>query len=138
MTPLAAATEWHDATGWRGGRTLNATVSLCSVSWPLAQSVFADAMEATFDSHNMHGPYLALWYRHCAPQGLKQLWTLEQDAFFSGSLLNFIGAYSTATADLIASGFRIATSQWWMWSCFIGRGREGWPRSLRAKSSSRT
>jgi hypothetical protein len=98
-------------------------VPVCDVSWDAGRNAYAkstiDAVQR-FGSHSAHDQYLSLWYRHCKTRwnwnDIDYVWFFEDDAHFSGQIVQFIKAYAGDGADLVASGFRIAGPHWWKFS----------------------
>ena len=84
-------------------------------AWAAPTAEFASRLPRPFGPWQHHGFYLALYSRHCVRPSVEHVWTFEQDAYFTGDVGSFVGAFREEPADLIAAGFRIATPQWWQW-----------------------
>jgi len=94
-------------------------IPVCIVSWTKAEE---DYGKSTMDSiaalgaHSAHDQFLSLWYRHCDTLHTSFTWFLEADARFSGQVTKFFRSYEHENADLVSSGFRIASPDWWKYS----------------------
>lgn len=76
---------------------------------------------AALGTHQAHDQFLSLWYRHCDTLHTSFTWFLEHDARFSGQVTKFFRSYENENADLVSSGFRIATPDWWKYSSISER-----------------
>lgn len=98
------------------------SVPVCSVTWQQCVEESPSkrcGAQKNPDAHRFHDQNMVLWWRHCRPDSLvNYVWFVEYDAFFNGDVSNFIHAFGNNKADLIASGFRIAGSNWFKYQWF--------------------